>query len=233
MTFSPAQARQLATVLRLHTGDIVSVFDGTGREWTAELILATPARALARLHEPHPPEAAPAVRLTLAQVVPRGAAMDFIVGKATELGVTRIIPLETVRSVRRASLTGQASRWRRIVGEATEQCGRRRPADLAEPCTLDEFVRAHPGEQPLLVCDNGADAIPLADACRTLMSARELTVLVGGEGGLSADEVESARSAGGRLVALGPRLLRADTAALAALAVLQSCLGDWTQSARM
>jgi 16S rRNA (uracil1498-N3)-methyltransferase len=227
VAFSPAQARQLSAVLRLREGDLVAVFDGAGREWAARLTLVTPRRALGRLLEEHPPEAPPRVRLTLAQVVPRGAAMDLIAAKATELGVWRIIPLEAERSVRRASASGQGARWRRIIAEATEQCGRRSLPDLVEPRTLDDFLGSHPPDQPLLACDNGAGAVPLAQACRVLTAAPALTVLVGGEGGLSPEEVHRVLSRAGRLVSLGPRLLRAETAALAALVALQVCLGDW------
>jgi 16S rRNA (uracil1498-N3)-methyltransferase len=227
VAFSPVQARQLVAVLRLREGDVVTVLDGAGREWTACLTLATRGKASARLLEEHVPQPPPRTRFTLAQVVPRGPAMDFIVGKATELGVACIIPLEAARSVRRAPRSGQGRRWRRIIAEATEQCGRSRMPDLAEPCTLDELLHTHPSDQPLLACDNAGDAVPLAEVCRSLASVQALTVLVGGEGGLTVEEVDRVRATGGRLVALGPHLLRAETAALAALVVVQACLGDW------
>jgi len=155
--------------------------------------------------------------------------MDLIVAKATELGVARIVPLEAARSVRRPAGAGPTARWRRILAEATEQCGRRRVPDLAEPCTLDEFLRTRSPDHALLACDNGREAVPLVTACRSLGGARAMTVVVGGEGGLSLDEVNGVMGVGGQLVTLGPRLLRAETAALAALAVVQACLGDWTE----
>jgi 16S rRNA (uracil1498-N3)-methyltransferase len=227
VTLSPAQARQLSAVLRLRAGDAVTVFDGAGREWTAQLTLVTPRRATARLLEEAPREARPGLRVTLAQVVPRGAAMDLIVAKATELGVSRIVPLEAERSVRRGAALEH--RWRRLMAEASEQCGRRSVPDLAEVSGLEELLQRHPRDEPLLACDKRADAVPLAQACRALAEASALTLVVGGEGGLSAEEVEGVTRRGGRLVSLGPRLLRADTAALAALTVVQACLGDWAE----
>jgi len=227
VTLSPAQARQLSAVLRLRAGDAVTVFDGAGREWTAQLTLVTPRRATARLLEEAPRAARPGLRVTLAQVVPRGAAMDLIVAKATELGVSRIVPLEAERSVRRGAALG--CRWRRIMAEASEQCGRRSVPDLAEVSGLGELLQRHPSDEPLLACDKSADAVPLAQACRALAAASALTLVVGGEGGLSAEEVEGVTRRGGQLVSLGPRLLRADTAALAALTVVQACLGDWSE----
>ena len=121
---------------------MVTVCDGTGREWTAELTLATPRRAQARLLEEHPPETPPRLAVTLAQVVPRGAAMDLIVAKATELGVSRIVPLEAEHSVRRTAVSGGEARWRRIIVEATEQCGRRRLPELAPACAVEQYLRS-------------------------------------------------------------------------------------------
>ena len=227
VTFNPAQARQLSAVLRLRAGDPVAVFDGAGHQWTARLTLVTPRRATARLLDEEAPDPPVRLRLTLAQVVPRGAAMDLIVAKATELGVARIIPLEAAHSVRRGTPPGQRARWRRIIAEATEQCGRRIAPELTEACSLGDLLLRHPDDDPLVACDRGAGSLPLAELCPALATASAATVVVGGEGGLSAEEVERVRGRGGRLVSLGPRLLRAETAALAALAVLQACAGDW------
>jgi len=227
VTFSPAQARQLSVVLRLRAGDPVAVFDGAGREWAAQLTLVTPRRAAARLLGEEARDAPPRLRLTLAQVVPRGAAMDLIIAKATELGVSRIVPLEAARSVRRGAAARQGARWRRLMAEASEQCGRRSVPELADACSLGELLQRHPSDEPLLACDRGAGSSPLAGWCQALATAPALTVVVGGEGGLSAEEVDRVRLHGGRLVSLGPRLLRAETAALAALTVIQACVGDW------
>ncbi len=224
--FTPGQAHQITHVLRLRSGDQVSVFDGTGREIIASLTAATPRRANARLLEELPPLPSPHVRVALAQVVPRGPAMDLIVTKATELGVDRIVPLEGERSVRRASL-GRSSRWLRIVREAAEQCGRRDLPEVARASTLEAFLRSHSRETPLLACDVSHENRPLMAACRELRGASSLVLLIGGEGGLSPTEVECLRSHGACLTSLGPRLLRAETAALAALAITQATVGNW------
>ena len=152
--------------------------------------------------------------------------MDLILAKATELGVARIIPLEGERSVRRASVA-RSSRWVRIVREAAEQCGRRDLPEVAPASSLDAFLLGHPREVPLLTCDASQESRPLMAACRDLVGASSLTILIAGEGGLSPAEVARLRSHGARLTSLGPRLLRAETAALAALAIVQATLGDW------
>ena len=152
--------------------------------------------------------------------------MDLIVAKATELGAVRIFPLEGERSVRRAPAS-RSSRWMRIVQEAAEQCGRRDLPEVAAASTLETFLAGHPRETPLLACEDSQESQPLMAACQELRGVSSLTLLIGGEGGLSPAEVERLRSHGARLISLGPRLLRAETAALAALAVIQARLGDW------
>ena len=227
--FAPGQARQIVQVLRLRRGEQVAVFDGTGREVIASLEAATARRARARILVEAPRLPWPRLRITLAQVVPRGMAMDLIVAKATELGVARIVPLEGERSVRRAA--GREPRWVRVARESAEQCGRRDVPELAPLSSLEEFLREHPPGIPLLVCEAGEGDRPLAEVCRDLGDVASLGLLVGGEGGLSPGEIERLRSRNAILVSLGPRLLRADTAALTALAVLQALLGDWESKA--
>jgi 16S rRNA (uracil1498-N3)-methyltransferase len=224
--FAPGQAHQMTHVLRLRPGDQVSVFDGTGRELIASLAATTPRRVTARILGEAMRLPSARLRVTLAQVVARGPAMDLIVAKATELGVARIIPLEGERSVRRAS-GARSSRWVRIVQEAAEQSGRRDLPEVAPASTLEGFLLGHPRETPLLACEAGQESQPLMAVCRELRGVSSLTVLVGGEGGLSQAEVERLRSHGARLASLGPRLLRTETAALAALAIIQATLGDW------
>jgi 16S rRNA (uracil1498-N3)-methyltransferase len=204
----------------------VSVFDGTGREIVASLTMVTPQKASARLLEELLPLPSAYVRVALAQIVPRGSAMDLIVAKATELGVNCIIPLESERSVRRAAVA-RSSRWLRIIQEAAEQCGRRDLPEVASTATLEAFLASHPSETPLLACDADPESQPLMAACRELRGVRSLAVLIGGEGGLSPTELGRLRSHGARLTSLGSRILRAETAALAALAILQAAVADW------
>ncbi len=151
--------------------------------------------------------------------------MDFVVGKATELGVSRIVPLEAQRSVRRA--TAQGPRWRRIAQEAAEQCGRSDLPELAPTLPLESFLSGHPEGVPLVACESAEGSRPLVLVCQALHNVTRLTLVVGGEGGFSPGEVERLRIHGARLASLGPRLLRAETAALAALTIVQAVLGDW------
>lgn len=228
VAFLPEQAHQMARVLRLRVGDAVLVFDGSGRELRVALTEVSPVRARARIVQELPPMAGSLLRVTLGQLVPRGPAMDWILAKATELGVARIVPCEGERSVRRSG--GGPDRWRRIIQEAAEQSGRRELPELAPVLTLDGLLRAR-GIAPLLVCAAGADSRPLTEVCRRVRGASELTLLVGGEGGFTDAELAQLRTGGAVLASLGPRLLRTDTAAVAALAVVQALVGDWGGSA--
>jgi 16S rRNA (uracil1498-N3)-methyltransferase len=224
--FSPEQAHQIVRVLRLRPGDPVQVFDGTGCELRAELVATAATETSGRVTgSTRRPSAK--VRLSLAQVVPRGAHMDLIVAKATELGVTRLVLLEGAHSVRRGA--ERLARWRRIAVEAAEQCGRVEVPELASLGDLDAFLAGHPSAEPLILCHDGVDATPLSALCAGLVEVAALSLLVGSEGGFDPDEVARCRAAGARPAWLGPRLLRAETAALAALAVVQASLGDWAK----
>ena len=224
IAFSPEQAHHMARVLRCRAGEAALVFDGSGREFRVSLVEVTPARAAAEVVEELPPLTPPPLGITLAQLVPRGPAMDWVLAKATELGVTRIIPLEGERSVRRAAAGHE--RWQRILREAAEQSGRRELPELAPVLTFEAFLRTVRAA-PLLVCEAGEGSAPLPEACRGLRGAPALTLLVGGEGGFTDTELAQLRTGGAVLASLGPRLLRTDTAAVAALAVVQALLGDW------
>jgi 16S rRNA (uracil1498-N3)-methyltransferase len=167
--------------------------------------------------------------LPLAQGVSRGERMDLVVQKATELGVTRIVPVLTERSVVR--LTAQQSdrkvnHWRAITIAACEQCGRNRLPELAAPVTLAQLLGTVGGSGMasgirLLLSPEGSAT--LAGLKRPVAAA---TVLIGPEGGLSDEEERAAVAAGFTAVRLGPRVLRTETAAIAALALLQRELGD-------
>jgi 16S rRNA (uracil1498-N3)-methyltransferase len=225
--FDALQAHQLVRVLRLGPGDRVRAFDGTGREVLAELEAPSAQRASARVLTEFPIPPGPRLRMTLAQVVPRAPAMDMIVAKATELGVSCIRPLEAAQSVTRAS--ARTSRWLRIAQEAAEQCGRQVLPAIHPICSLRTFLRSLPPGALLLACHPDERARPLSVVCRELSGLATPTLLIGGEGGFRPEEADDVLAHGGRLVLLGTLRLRVETAALAGLTILQACLGDWSR----
>lgn len=213
-------AHYLRNVLRLREGDVVALFNGHDGEWSASIASYGKKRAVLQamtLRRAQP--AAPELRLLYAPLK-RGPG-DLLVQKATELGVGVLQPVLTRRSqAERLNL----ARLQAIAAEAAEQCGRLELPEIREPCTLETVLAGWPAARPLLYCDEAGGGAPIAEAA----ADAPLDVLVGPEGGF--DPAERERLAALPLVrgvSLGPRILRAETAAVAALAVLQAVGGDW------
>jgi 16S rRNA (uracil1498-N3)-methyltransferase len=220
-----AAAAHVTRVLRLGEGDAVTLFNGDGADYPARIAVlgrsaveaVVTGRAAARAESP--------LAVTLVQGIARAERMDLVVQKATELGVTAIAPVATMRSVVKleaGSRDRKAAHWRGIAVAACEQCGRARIPEVAEPVTLVSWLAQPPPSRARFLLSPEADA-SLAAAAR---GAQEVELLVGPEGGLEEGERKSALAAGYRACRIGPRVLRSETAAIAALAVLQAVAGD-------
>ncbi len=223
--FSREQAHQIVRVLKMRRGHTLAVFDGAGAEYEAELIALGGDEATALLTGTRATVPEPALRLILLQGLPRAEKMELIVQKATELGVHRIVPLLSARSVSRGS--GRLPRWRIIAREAAEQCGRAVVPVIDDPVSLAAFFAADGGAGlrgiALWEHEGGRG---LREALRRLGHVEHLNLLVGPEGGLAPDEVEMAGHRGLVTASLGQRTLRTETATLVALGILQYELGD-------
>jgi 16S rRNA (uracil1498-N3)-methyltransferase len=216
-------AHHATRVLRLAAGDALTLFDGTGGEYAATLVRADRHGVTVRVDGFDPVERESPLALTLAQGIAANDAMDYTIRKATELGATSIQPLVTARSAPLPPGERGARRlahWRSVVIAACEQCGRNRAPEVPAPRALAEWLAAWDGGG--IVCAPGADR-PLAALAQP---RAPLALLIGPEGGLDARELRAARTRGFQPVRLGPRVLRTETAAVAALAVLQSTWGD-------
>ncbi|MGH7369912.1 MAG: 16S rRNA (uracil(1498)-N(3))-methyltransferase [Candidatus Methylomirabilaceae bacterium] len=223
--FTPEQAHQIARVLRLRRGDTVTVFDGTGAEYTAELTALGTGKAAARLTERRAAHPEPPRHLVLLQGVVKGEKMDLIIQKATELGVRRIVPVLCERSVPKG--LGRPARWRIIATEAAEQCGRAILPELDDPVPLPAFLEAERGGGFTgITLWEDERSRGLKEAMQIVANAERLYLLVGPEGGLAAHEVKLAEGAGLITASLGRRTLRAETATLAVLGIIQYELGD-------
>jgi 16S rRNA (uracil1498-N3)-methyltransferase len=239
VTLSSSESHHLTHVLRLKAGDEVFVFDGRGFEYRCTVThcdgkhsrLETSAALTNHVESP--------LKVTLAQALAKGEKFDFIIQKATELGAASIVPLVTDRSEVR--LKGERSsrrreRWERVSLEAVKQCGRRTLVKITDPIGLRQFLdtsfwRADrltqpAGKQntPIVFAESGGK--PAVEELDAAVSKREVTALVGPEGGWSENEMALFRERQYRVVTLGPRILRTETAAVVALAVLQHALGD-------
>ena len=218
--------RYLRNVLRLGRGDGILLFDGTGWEYRGVIERLEGREGTARIVARERVPLAIPVRITLAQALPKGDKMEFIVQKATELGVARIVPFRSARTIPRRTEDRAArrlERWRRIAAEAAEQCGRTDVPEIAEPLPFREALeQAGPEAVKILFWESETERsvreILKGDAAR---SAREFFLVVGPEGGVTGEEAEQARQAGFLTASLGRLVLRVETAALAILAIFQ------------
>jgi 16S rRNA (uracil1498-N3)-methyltransferase len=229
LALAPAAANHLTRVLRMQGGDALSVFDGAGREHRARIASVHGLRVEIEVGEALPPLPESPLAITLAQGVSRGERMDYAIQKATELGVARIVPLLMARSVVRLDARQAAARlehWRGVAIGACEQCGRATLPLLETPRPLADYLAAvagsaSPGSLRLVLlpgAGSGPAALPAP------LAAIEL--LIGPEGGLDPAETALVQAAGYRGLRLGPRILRTETAAAAAIAALQALRGD-------
>lgn len=228
VTFDREETRHLARVLRLGPGDLVLATDGHGLEYTVRIETLGPAATGAILGvAPRPSESPLAV--TLVQGIPKGDKMEAIIRAATELGVARIVPALTARTVvalEEGRWRERGRRWQRVAREAAKQCGRALIPDVAGPAPFARALGAGDAAE-MRICLREGDRRPLAEVLRGRPGPpRSAAVLVGPEGGFSPDEVGHARNLGWAIAGLGPRILRVETAGLAAIAVLQAVFGD-------
>ncbi len=219
-----AAARHAVSVLRLQVGDALNLFNGEGGEYRAALVAVNKRETRARLLEFDATERESPLDITLALGISAGERMDYSLQKATELGVAAIQPLATERSV--VKLAGERAdkrlqHWQHVVIAACEQCGRNRVPAVAPVQKLFAYLADVDRGKRLLMLSPDA-SFPLKRAA----PAAGAILLIGAEGGLAPAEYQAAQASGFEPVKLGPRILRTETAPVAALAVLQALWGD-------
>ncbi|HWL62932.1 MAG TPA: 16S rRNA (uracil(1498)-N(3))-methyltransferase [Steroidobacteraceae bacterium] len=222
------QGRHLAKVLRLAEGAPVTLFNGEGGEFDAVIEAIRRDTVTVRVGAHHAIERESPLQITLLQGIARGEKMDFILQKATELGVAHIVPVSMTRSSVRLTADNalrKQEHWQAVVTSACEQCGRNRVPGVAAPVAFAAAVQAAPAGLKLMLSPDESARTPSSLLAGDSPRAA-ITLLVGPEGGFDADEIRIAGSAGFAGCRLGPRILRTETAALAALAALQAVDGD-------
>ena len=230
----PDTASHLAKVLRARGGDELILFSGDGREFNGAIEAVRGSRVSVAVGDSRHVNRESPLAVTLVQCVPRGDRMDFIVQKATELGVARIVPVLSQRSVVRLDKTQAESKtihWRAVALSACEQCGRNRlPIIEAAQPLLNYLGESAPSEGLKLVFEPEFSAHALTAAQSPSGAADnaivDAQIAIGPEGGFAPDELEAFRVAGFTQVGLGPRILRTETAAIAAVVWLQARFGD-------
>lgn len=225
LVLAESATTHVTRVLRLTAGDPITLFDGTGIDYAATIVAPSRNGVTVRVGAGTAVERESPLQLTLLQGVSRGPRMDLVVQKATELGVHTIQPVLTGRSVVRLDAERAAARlqhWQNIVISACEQCGRSVLPEVREPAELAAALASlEPGTVGLMLDPDGDTTLEsLAPA------ARRIALAIGPEGGFTENERTLLGQAGFGRLRLGPRILRTETAPLAALSILQYARGD-------
>jgi 16S rRNA (uracil1498-N3)-methyltransferase len=217
-------ARHLTSALRMNSGQLVTLFNGTGGEYTAELVEAKKGKATVTINSFNQVDRESSLSIHLAIGISRGERMDWIVQKATELGVSEITPLFTERCEVKLSgdrLDKKVGHWQQVAISACEQSQRNRIPSVNTPIKLEQWQQDCEASLKLVLHHRTEKS--LGDM---LAPSAEIALLIGPEGGLSEREIEQAISLDFSSLALGPRVLRTETAPLAAISILQSLWGD-------
>ncbi|HEY1726185.1 MAG TPA: 16S rRNA (uracil(1498)-N(3))-methyltransferase [Steroidobacteraceae bacterium] len=225
-----ALAAHIARVLRAQVGDQLTLFDGSGGEYLARIVELDARAVRVRVEEHRAIERESPLSVTLLQALARTERMDLIVQKATELGVAGILAWPAERSVARLDAAARGKRcehWRAIAIAACEQCGRNRIPMIEAAASLDAAFTAAVGVKLLLDPTADQSLATLLTSQRSAPQPEPLQLLIGPEGGFSPAELAQATAAGFRRCHLGPRVLRTETAPLAALAAIQTLAGDF------
>ena len=227
-------AHQVRDVLRLAPGGVIHLLDGRSATYPAEVVAVERRRVVVRLGERQEPQEEFPCRVTLALGMLKAAKFEWVLQKATELGVAAIEPLVTERAVAASEMTGETRRrrWQRILAEAVEQCGGDRMPALGAPHSLARALEQLPAGAIALFPWEAAEAAPLRATLTEaitvaggLPAVSDVSIFIGPEGGFSAAEAALAKRYGALHVTLGARILRAETAALVAVALTLDALG--------
>lgn len=215
------QAHQIRNVLRLRAGSAILVLDNSGAEYEVVLRQVDKQQVVGEAVAKRPSPNEPAVHLTLYQALMKRDKFEWVLQKGTEIGVSQFVPLVTQRSlVQDIDIKeGKLYRWQKIITEAAEQSHRGRIPNLQQPQTLAQALADHPA-QPGLIAWEEAEGLTLRAALAGGERPSHISLFIGPEGGFAVEEVEAAQAAGLQAITLGKRILRAETAALVASALV-------------
>ena len=221
ITVTGDDLRHIRTVLRKQPGDLLTLLDGQGKEYTARITTIEKEEVVTEIverRERYPPSPS----IVLGQGLPKSDKMDLIVQKATELGVSSIVPLVTERTIVKVKDEDKrVTRWQKIAREAAMQSGRSDIPSVKTIRSFSEFIGTlAPGPQTLFLFPWEEGTEPVKKVLRQHLDAKHIVVLIGPEGGFSKAEADAAKKAGFHLVSLGPNILRTETAAVAVLSMI-------------
>ncbi len=212
------EAAHIARVLRMKAGDGLTLCDGGGMFYDAVITDVRGGEVIAEISEGYPAPTEPGVKVTLFQAIPKNPKLEFIIQKATEIGVCRIVPVNTARIVARLEKENKLQRLQKIAAEAAKQSRRGIVPEVCAPVTFEMAVRMSAELELSVIPYEEEKSLSLRDFLRG-KTAAEVGIFIGPEGGFEQGEIELARSAGVTPVTLGPRILRTETAGLVAAAL--------------
>lgn len=213
------EAHHVARVLRMRVGEELMLCDGVGTDYACRILSVADGEVTAQVLYRRPTESEPTTAVTLYQGLPKSEKMDLIVQKCVEIGITRIVPVAMARSIVKLNAAEGAKkrdRWQKIAASAAEQSGRGIVPEVGEPISFKQLLGAVANENTVTFYEGGG--APLAEL--VTKDTRQLSMVIGPEGGFDKEEIERLREAGARVATLGPRILRCETAPLVALSVI-------------
>lgn len=216
-TLDKEKSHYLISVMRCAVGDYVTVIDGKGKAYNAEITSILKKDVSISIKSELPDDTESSISIVLCQSILKGGNMDIVIQKAVELGVKRIIPMITERCLIKD--TRKTARWNKIAEEAAEQCGRAYVPEISGPEIFADFLKEHAGISGLIFREQGGAAIRKA---LSGFSGNELYIFIGPEGGFSVDEISEAENYGIIKATLGKHTLRAETAAIASVAIIRN-----------
>ncbi len=222
LALDPGPANHVARVLRMGPGDSISLFNGEGGEYSATITAAGKRSVEVAVGDYRSNDLESPLQVELGIGISRGDRMDWVLQKATELGATRLVPLLTERTevkLKAERVEKKQQHWQQVLISACEQCGRNRLPVLKQAKKLEDWLSGCGAERKFVLHHR-------AEATSSSTAPASVALAIGPEGGLSETEISTARAAGFESLTLGPRILRTETAPLAALAILQSRWGD-------
>ena len=230
VTIEGAETHHIKNVLRLKPGDQLKLFDGTGNEYLAAISSIDADKVEVEIQHKLQPDLGADTRVMVAQAFLKDKKMDDLVRRLSELGIAGWIPFFSQRSIARPDkkrLAGRVQRWKRIATEALKQCRRKSMLEISDAFTFDEVLELSKScDLKIVFWENEATLLKRDIGTQTGISLKSIMVMLGPEGGFTEQEIEMARQNGFATAGLGPRILRAETATLAASTLIQYLFGD-------
>jgi 16S rRNA (uracil1498-N3)-methyltransferase len=210
----------LCNVLRVKPKEKIEVCDGNNKVYLSEFISASNSNALIKILELREINSELPVRITLFQGIPKSKKMDTIIQKSVELGVNEIVPLETKRCISSINDNKKYKRWQKIAYESAKQAKRGIIPQISNKCTIQSFIDNHSAFDHILIAYENQDNYQTYIAINRIMPNDKIAIIIGPEGGFEPEEIKAISNIGGKVISLGKRILRTETASLALLSIL-------------